>query len=851
MAGVQVFRVDPATGQRTLGVVPEEGLASAAPGEFEIATPEAVAEYRSARTVTPGEVVQTGAEGLARGATVGLSDVALGAVAPEYAKEAGERKAKSPVLAGVSELAGTVAPLLVPGAGSTVLAGKGAGAVGKTIAAAGAPVRGLAKLGTASGKAALGAAERLGIKSPALRGAIELGVGGAVEGAAYGSGFALSEASLGQDYDSLGEKLVAGATGGALAGFVFGAPIGAGSALFAQGLGRAARYLDDRARSVTTLDPSGKVARKLEGQESASAGAFAGGGAGASSSSRLRVELGQSSEGAASKVDTTSPYAPPAVVAAGDVPKPLADRNLGRLSRLNESVPELFEKYAGAAKGEGLKRLGDLKAAELLPIARRIKSEVGPRVSGALKEIDDVLPQGKLPEEVSIQFLNILENKLDDIGRRVGSENQAFSKKIGQELNRANFDTFTGLKELEQRYGAHVSDLNKGTLSATQKANARRYADLYEPIKEFIDYSVERLGSREALNGYRQAKREYEAAIFLEDIAKANFNRKDSKLRQLLNKQTSELLGGIGGVFGGLAIDYTTDSTIAALGFAGAGSRFLRPLLRPVAEKGYKAVETLAQRSAAADIKLSESAKTFFRQPGAQAAKAIVNIDRELGVKNGETRQVAYQRFARQIHQLSKAEPHSLALAAAHDIPETARAASLVEKRAIDFLASKIRDPAKDDNPILRRVYAEPPPTDDEIVRNTRYIAAVRDPLSLADQINSGRVPHRETVEAVKHVYPKLFGELQTNLANELVEADSDIDYGRRVILGLYFDLEVEPSLRPDRMRMTQEAYAQQAQQQQKPQRPSLGQTMAANDKLISGFRSQIEKLEQGELENI
>jgi hypothetical protein len=777
VAGIQVFRVDPKTGERTLGVVPEEGLANAQPGEFEVATPEAVAEYRSARTVTPGEVAATVGEGLARGATVGLSDVAAGALAPEYAKRAGERQDKSPVLAGVSELAGTVAPLLVPGAGEAVLATRG-GALAKGLAVAGAPVRALAKVGTATGRAAAGAATRLGIKSPALRGAIELGVGGTVEGAAYGAGHVLSEASLEQDYESLGEKLVAGAGEGALTGLVFGAPIGAGSAVL--------------------------------------------GGA-------LRANKGKIGE-----------YADQATLEAFKPGKP----------QLNKLTPERQARIAKTIREEGwLKEVGTDVEAQIAK-AEQVIATQGDEIGKLAQQLDATAPLGTREVKDLVTRFSDLRNEYAYRGSKLGL---AKAREVDSHLNaletgirRDEFGDIVGTDHTYSSIKQIHSDIGKSTRGpafSDADSIARDVGNkLYGRTSEFLEESIGKHLGPDALDAYSATKRRFEAAKFVERAAQEQINRGGANLAFGLTDRISGAAGFAAGVASG------TPLTGLLYGATSAG---LNKLSRKYgAYVVASTLDTLAQRANGATLKLSGSAKTFFRQPGSQAAAAVVDIDRHLGVKPGQSRSPAYLKVARQIHQLRKAQPHSLSEAAAYDIPETAKSASLVEKRALEFLASKIRDPAQDDNPILRRVYAEPPPTDDEIVRNTRYIAAVRDPLSLADQINSGSVPHKETVEAVKKVYPKLFEELQGNLANELVEAKEDIDYGRRVILGLYFDIEVEPSLRPDRMRMTQDAYAQQDAPQQE-QRPSLGQAMKSNDKLISGFKTQIERLEQGDLENI
>ena len=91
MAEIQVIRTDPTTGERSVGLMPEENLAADTSGQFHAATPEALEEYRKANTVTPGEALATVGEGLAQGASVGIYGAAAGQLAPEYAQGLAEQ----------------------------------------------------------------------------------------------------------------------------------------------------------------------------------------------------------------------------------------------------------------------------------------------------------------------------------------------------------------------------------------------------------------------------------------------------------------------------------------------------------------------------------------------------------------------------------------------------------------------------------------------------------------------------------------------------------------------------------------------------------------------------------------
>lgn len=147
---------------------------------------------------TSGEL-KAAAAGAARGATFGLSDVALtksGLVDPETLKALEEVNPKASI---AGEVAGVLAPALLTG---------GAGAIGTVAKGISAPVRAVSALGGAveRGAAALipsGASTVGRIASKA----IAKGAGFGAEGALYGVGQSVSESALG-DHDLLSQKTI-------------------------------------------------------------------------------------------------------------------------------------------------------------------------------------------------------------------------------------------------------------------------------------------------------------------------------------------------------------------------------------------------------------------------------------------------------------------------------------------------------------------------------------------------------------------------------------------------------------------------------------------------------------------
>lgn len=197
-------------------VAPEE-LDTALAAGYSFEDPgEAAARRRRIERGTLGQKALTFAEGVGRGATVGLSDVALTtALGDEYRQSALERKQENPYTAGTGEVAGLVG---------------GALATGGVTGAVSAPARGMAAAGRVAEHAVTAGLSRLGVTGATRLGrvgarALALGAGGAAEGAVYGAGQALSRTALdGSPLTAekvvglMGHEALLGAAGGVLVG---------------------------------------------------------------------------------------------------------------------------------------------------------------------------------------------------------------------------------------------------------------------------------------------------------------------------------------------------------------------------------------------------------------------------------------------------------------------------------------------------------------------------------------------------------------------------------------------------------------------------------------------------------
>lgn len=168
-----------------------------------------------------GGAIKASVAALGRGATLGLSDVALRALGGEDAAlELEGLRDENAGLSTAFEIGGAVAPALFSG-GASLPAGL-ASRAGRAVTAAGG----------------------------GLKGAI---AGGAVEGALYGAGTGVSELALSQD-PLTWERATSVLSSNVLFGAATGGAAGGATHLVERGLARAGAYLDERAAARATSD---------------------------------------------------------------------------------------------------------------------------------------------------------------------------------------------------------------------------------------------------------------------------------------------------------------------------------------------------------------------------------------------------------------------------------------------------------------------------------------------------------------------------------------------------------------------------------------------------------------------
>jgi hypothetical protein len=270
--------------------------------------------------------------------------------------------------------------------------------------------------------------------------------------------------------------------------------------------------------------------------------------------------------------------------------------------------------------------------------------------------------------------------------------------------------------------------------------------------------------------------------------------------------ETIANLQNIPWVGGGLAkLKVSTGNALSLALNSGAG----------VAEGGAArlgAMQRVYMASQGVATKIGEATERYARTAGSGTAR-VARLT--ASATTGDTRADRNQRFDKAYASVSEFQrapqaalgrvfrvQHSLGTIA----PVLANAYADKTIRAAQFLAGKM--PGRDADVHLFSKQADgvqPPPhvSDDEKREFLKYVDAVEHPLSLLDELESGRV-RPQTVEAVQAVYPKLYADIRDGVLDNLDKAEATPPYQARLSLGILFDLPTDAALEPDFLQMLQ-----------------------------------------------
>lgn len=786
-------------------------------------------------------------ENLASGASLGLTDVAAGAIGgDEYRSNRAIRELAYPTASTTGEVAGMILPALIPGGaeaeaanlaahgaqaaeGAVALgrAAEGASLLGRAAGAAGTAIRyspaGLALKGGELASELVGhGLGAIGVTGKGLIGrtastALKMAAGGAIEGGAFGAGGALSEAALapGGDYDTIAQKLWAGAIHGAEFGATVGGGLGVGSELIAAG------------------------ARKLGGTFSA------------------RRALQDLSDAKTLKS---------AGLEAADIAK-ISEANPARV----KEIADVLRKEESIGWADTIKdRAGKIEAA---------KKEVSETLATMRKSLDESLASPL--EGVNVRnVVNRADQRLAEMrATALDTADELAAKKFSGELEAIK----RGTRDYTGESGALLAEGKPGSWNATFEQADRLKQKLDEMIGDYTPRA-------EPANGFKQQLREMRTDLEHEfhDAAESVMGRTtpefaeqyaDALARHSVLKEVSGITNKSIGTIAGRG-QSMGDTLAAAAGFvtmgpkgilAAAANRAMRSVqadhiigkLASEVAKFDQHVESAAGRWASKSHRAArggeavlETAPIHHAIGGHSAVHEAIERAHEIGkVTTSSTLHVRseaaeqHERIEEYFHKLRGAQHEANApegtLVHIPNAPETEKAAERVRRNAAAWLVTQAPVPAAQiGHPVMARLSRQRDPDPVETLSFLRKAKTVEDPNVAIKAFEDGNLT-TDHVKALAASKPAVLAQLRNAVVAQVTAKNADISYEARIQLSTLLGVVADPSMRPAAIAMGQRTYAKMkeqaaAQEQKQPPGPS------APGQAPKGTASRVDVLEEG-----
>lgn len=695
--------------------------------------------------------IRTFAERAASAATFGLSDqflVKTGLSTPEALRER-ERRNKEAALAG--EISGTVGPLLASG---------GTSALAKGASKAGFGVKGISKAGQTAELLSEKALKKIlkdsgneKLAKQIVQKSIPKSLGSAVEGIGYTTQQLVKEDALGtldENAENLAARygmmsLISGATGG-----LFG--------------------------SVDALVPvikNGKVTKwvnkKIKGSKLGDKNNAAWNVAGLTAKQQQKLHPEVSRNG---------------INFLNNVAKAKKSDYLS-LGKLDKKINEGVKKA-----GQDIDNLitATDKLAKQNPAARLSKSELADRM---IKKVDDLVAADSISITSNAQR-NIVEKqiqKLKEFGRRPG---------------------FTTAKELQTLKKEFQSNARYNRAAEGLGFEAHLNRKLGEAFREeMLNYADNISGIDKALGQkLKEANFNYAAGIKMAEgmadrIAKEGAKTTIGSLKDMVFADVA-LEATLGGATGGIAT--------AAL----AGKKFLESDFR----RGLQITSNIEKANNKINQTIKSSLNDYINK-GRQLAiptssKILLNTTFKYGddkQPKPKTKQEAFKKVSKQLNEI-KENPEGFIEHLSHNnlrltkiAPGTAQSLDAAAFRAVNFLDSKIPRKTSPSGAIQAlRKNTDWQPSTLELAKFERYMEAVENPMSALEDLKSGQLS-REKIEAIKEVYPTLYGKIQATAMEAIAENADEMTYDQRLQLGILLDIPSDTSLLPANIAALQAQY--------------------------------------------
>lgn len=145
--------------------------------------------------------------------------------------------------------------------------------------------------------------------------------------------------------------------------------------------------------------------------------------------------------------------------------------------------------------------------------------------------------------------------------------------------------------------------------------------------------------------------------------------------------------------------------------------------------------------------------------------------------------------------------------------PGIADAYTMKNALVAKYLSDNIPKPSQISTPFKKVNWK---PSDSEVALFERKVQAINNPLSILDDLNKGTL-RRESVEAVKTIYPKLFSQIQNKITDHLMKNPTQVPYSSRLKLSMLMELPLGDELLPQNIQYLQDNFIQQNETSPKP----------------------------------
>lgn len=710
----------------------------------------------------PKQIARAAAEAAARGASLGLSDVAAKELGvPDYEMYA--REAMNPVISTTADIGTTVGLSLATG-GSSLLA-KGGVALGKkavaksiaanAIKAAGAPT----KLLEATGKVVAKYADKA-ISKPILNKilkdtgrqkfvkdiiakSIKDGAALATEGALYSGGRALSDDALGKE-DLTAESFIAHVGTGALLG------AGTGGAL---GIGK-------------TIAP---VFKNL--------------------GTGLSKKLGKAFDKVTSPEDA-------AMTLLGDIPS--------KVVKQQRYMPDYKARTV-----DYLRKLGTEVTSDSETIAAKsVKylDSVGERIGTISKQLEDATKVNKLLMPRSNEFYKPMVSDLDriiaenDVLGKASREAVAPIKKLRDEYAARAFKnerlTFDQINKERKFLGKMIGKLKRSsepTLALEGASSAYgKYRGQIDNLVDNISLNSKSIETKQLLKEYRQLNKDYEIGTLVTPKLQLKAERGErASMNDLLTMLVSFDMLGAGGAaigLGKLALKRNTLQNLAVKGDLARANQNIQNAIKAAVPKIVGTVKAGSRTARFTSLyALNESG--FSTKRDEKSGK----------VKQAENKKEAFSNirdnlssYVSDLEKFNNSTTRGLYKLNAH-VPGVGAYAAQTTTKAVQFLYDKMpKDPGNAHvQPWVRKFE----PSSLDIAKFERYVQAVESPMTILDEAIAGTLT-KEHVEAVQAVYPALYNQIRTDVLAALsTNEELNMSYNKKIQLGNLLNMNLDQSL--------------------------------------------------------